>query len=140
MLDKWTKYEDEWLNEELSGFTDINSFFEYYQSFEGEWRIWETARSGEAIGLTYHMDSAPSNQKPWLGTIIVRPDSRNKSLGRGIIEKISEEMKGSSHKAMFAGVPIHHYRWIDFLSKCFFEQLKVENNQKGQYMVMVRPL
>ncbi|RDI47607.1 GNAT family N-acetyltransferase [Falsibacillus pallidus] len=140
LLEQWTKCEDNWLKEELSGFTDVNSFFEYYRSLEGEWRIWENIENEEAIGLTYHMCSAPSNQKPWLGTIVTSPAYRNNRLGRGIIDALGEEMKRSGHKALFAGVPIQQYSWIDFLNKCLFEQLKVESNQKGQFMVMARPL
>ncbi|WP_326848366.1 plasmid recombination protein [Bacillus velezensis] len=90
--------------------------------------------------FSFHLEWAPSNGKPWLGTVAVAPEAKEKGIGRAVIEEIAGRLRGE-HKAMFSAVPLDRQEWILFLSQCGFEQLKLEKDDREKtYMIMVKPL
>lgn len=137
LLEKLAKAHPEWKEEEFGG-KDAESYIISYSMYNGSWLVWETA--GHPVAVSYHLEWAPSNGKPWLGTVLVDPDEENKGYARMIIEQISKSLR-DKHKAMFAGVPIDRSEWILFLSQCGFEQLKTEKDERGKsFMILVKPL
>jgi len=111
---------------------------EHYKDFLGEWRVWEKARI--PVAVSYHVESAPSNQKPWLGTILVKAEERRQGIASAIMNQLSDEFKMNGQKAVFAAVPIDEYEWSNFLTDCGFEQFKTEENKGETFLIMVRPL
>ncbi|WP_026584268.1 GNAT family N-acetyltransferase [Bacillus sp. J33] len=128
----------EWEEAEKSEY-NIKEYLARYRKLNGEWRIWRL--NGERSAITYHVESSPSNQKPWLGTILVKKEMRRKGIGIAIIRHICTELKGNGEKSLFAGVPESRYIWIDFLSDAGFEQFKMETSPEGRdFLIMVCPL
>ncbi|KEZ54089.1 GNAT family N-acetyltransferase [Metabacillus indicus] len=109
-----------------------------YKMYNGEWQIWSC--NNEAIGISFHISWSPSNEKPWLGTVLVKEDQRNKGYGKGMVSRISADLKKAGHKAVFAGCPADKLEWLKFLASCGFEQLKLERDAGGkEYMITVKP-
>ncbi|CAM3405111.1 GNAT family N-acetyltransferase [Cytobacillus oceanisediminis] len=128
----------EWEETEKSSF-DPKKYMAMYENLNGEWRLWRL--DGERIGITFHVKSSPANQKPWIGTILVKKEMRRTGLGIAIIGQIGKELKKRGEKSLFAGVPEYRYMWIEFLSDAGFEQFKMEVSPEGQdYLIMVCPL
>lgn len=126
-----------WRKNELKGLS-LEEYLKEYEGFPGEWRIWEKA--GSPVAMSYHLESAPSNQKPWLGTILVKMEERRRGIATEIMSHLTEEFKMNGSRALFAAVPIDEYEWSNFLSDCGFEQFKTEVNQGETFLIMVRPL
>jgi N-acetylglutamate synthase-like GNAT family acetyltransferase len=127
---------NKWSKNELNGI-GLEDYLQQYEELAGEWRIW--LEENNAVGLSYHLDCAPSNQKPWLGTILVKASERRRGIASSILDSLSGEFNHKGHKAIFAGVPIDEYEWSNFLSDCRFEQLKTEENKGETFLIMVRP-
>lgn len=126
-----------WKEEEF-GEKDAESYMISYSMYNGSWLVWE--KDGRPVALSYHLEWAPSNGKPWLGTVLVDPDEEKKGHARMIIERISKSLR-AKHKAMFAAVSIDRSEWILFLGQCGFEQLKMEKYDRGKsFMILVKPL
>ncbi|MBT2687873.1 GNAT family N-acetyltransferase [Bacillus sp. ISL-47] len=135
---KIIKTSPEWEETEKSGF-NLKKYVALHEKLNGEWRLWRL--DGEQIAVTFHVNKSPSNQKPWIGTILVKEERRRQGLGIAIIGKIGEELKSSGEKSLFAGVPEYRYKWIEFLSDAGFEQFKMETSPEGKdYLIMVCPL
>ncbi|WP_066059923.1 GNAT family N-acetyltransferase [Robertmurraya korlensis] len=136
LINYFTQFDTLWRSLEMNQLTTK----EYIQKYnEGEWRIWEQDESDVAI--TYHLENAPSNTKPWIGTIIVQPNERRQGLGIRVVQQLKEELQEKGHKAIFAGVPVDAHIWIQFLSDCYFEQFKIEKDEQNQmFLIMVSPL
>ncbi|GLB60354.1 GNAT family N-acetyltransferase [Cytobacillus sp. NCCP-133] len=132
------KESPDWEDAERSGF-NIKNFLIRYSDLNGVWRVWKM--NGDRIAITFHVNSSPSNQKPWMGTILVKKELRRQGIGLAIIRQICSELKDGGEKSFFAGVPEDCCNWIDFLSEGGFEQFKVETSPEGQeYLIMVCPL
>lgn len=114
-------------------------YINQYDDLAGEWRIWDW-EGGCPVAISYHLDSAPSNQKAWIGTILVKASERRKGIANTIFNELASELKGKGHRAIFAGVPIEEFEWSNFLSDCGFEQFKSEENKGETFLVMVRPI
>jgi GNAT superfamily N-acetyltransferase len=127
-----------WRKNELKD-RELGPYMEQYAHLNGEWRIWEREDSGPAA-ISYHLESAPSNQKVWIGTILVKGSERRKGIASMIINELASEMRGKSHRAIFAGVPIEEYEWSNFLNDCGFEQFKSVENNGEAFLVLVRPI
>ncbi|QHZ46658.1 GNAT family N-acetyltransferase [Bacillus sp. NSP9.1] len=128
----------EWAEEELNG-QSVEQYMRSYQMYSGHWLIWEEGSRPEAV--SFHLDWAPSNGKPWLGTLLVHPDFRQKGRAKEVIEAIGEHLYEKGHKALFAAVPYERDGWLNMLARTGFEQLKAEQDEKGeQYLIMVLPL
>jgi GNAT superfamily N-acetyltransferase len=136
ILKRFTEHDSYWTSVEMQQMSEI----EYRKKYvDGEWRIWQLEERDVAI--TYHLEVSPSNQKPWIGTVIVSPKDRRQGLGMAIVQQLKQELKQRGHKAIFAGVPVEASVWIQFLSDCYFEQFKVEKDEQNQmYIIMVSPL
>lgn len=136
LIKRFTEHDSYWLTVEMQVMSETE-FMKRYT--EGEWRVWQLDERDVAI--TYHLEVAPSNQKPWIGTVIVNPNDRRQGLGMAIVQELKHELKKRGHKAIFAGVPVEAPVWIQFLSDCYFEQFKVEKDEQNQmYVIMVSPL
>lgn len=130
---------EEWQNEECD-VEDLQSYLFSYSMYNGEWRIWSIDH--KKVGASYVLDWSPSNEKPWVGTILVHPSYRMKGIGKRILTEIGKELRHKGHKALFAGCPIRQDLWLQFLGKCGFEQFKVEMDEttKREFMITVKPL
>lgn len=126
-----------WRENELQG-ADLEHYMNQYDELAGEWRVWEWGGSQAAI--TFLLESAPSNRKAWLGTILVKASERRKGIATKILNDLASELNGRGHRAIFAGVPINEYEWSNFLSDCGFEQFKAEENDDETFLIMVRPI
>jgi N-acetylglutamate synthase-like GNAT family acetyltransferase len=126
-----------WRGKELKN-EDLSHYIEHYDDLTGEWRIWEIGAS--SVAISYHIETASSNNKPWLGTILVKASERRKGIANSMITYLASELKGKGYRAIFAGVPIEEYEWSNFLSDCGFEQFKSEDNKGETFLIMVRPL
>ncbi|UOE56997.1 GNAT family N-acetyltransferase [Bacillus sp. CMF12] len=127
-----------WEEEEKSGH-NLRDYMARYQELNGEWRIWRL--DGERIAVTFHVNSSPSNRKPWLGTILVKNNIRRKGIGTKVIELLAAELKEKGEKSFFAGVPENRHNWIYFLADAGFEQFKMEAYPDGKdFLIMVCPL
>ncbi|ESU32849.1 hypothetical protein G3A_09200 [Bacillus sp. 17376] len=116
----------------------IEKYIGQYDDLSGEWRVWET--TGNPVAISFHVESSPSNQKPWLGTILVKAEERRRGIASAIMDYLSNEFKLNGQNALFAAVPIDEYEWSNFLTDCGFEQFKTEENKGEIYLIMVRPL
>ncbi|PHI49095.1 GNAT family N-acetyltransferase [Bacillus halotolerans] len=126
-----------WKKEEF-GEKDAESYMISYSMYNGSWLVWE--KDGLPVAVSYHLEWAPSNGKPWLGTVLVDPAEERKGHARKIIEQIGQSLQ-DKHRALFTAVPIDRNEWILFLSQCGFEQLKTEKDEADKpYIIMVKPL
>lgn len=125
-----------WSINELRGLS-LEEYIEHHADLPGEWRIWEQA--GDPVAVSYHMESAPSNQKPWLGTMLVKAEERRRGIASAILNHLSDEFKVNRQRALFAAVPFDEYEWANFLTDCGFEQFKTEENEGETFLIMVRP-
>ncbi|MDQ0927354.1 GNAT superfamily N-acetyltransferase [Bacillus atrophaeus] len=138
LLEKLAEAHPAWKEEELGEKKDAASYMLSYSMYNGSWLVWE--KDGLPIAVSYHLEWAPSNGKPWLGTVLVDPAEEKKGYARTIIERIGQTLN-EKHKAVFAAVPINRNEWILFLSQCGFEQLKLEKDENGkQFIILVKPL
>lgn len=110
-----------------------------YKMYNGNWLVW--MKSNEMIGISFHLDWAPSNEKPWIGTVLIDHQHRKQGMGKEIIGQISAVLKQDGHKAIFAGCPASRLDWLQFLGICGFEQLKSEKDTHGkEYIISVKPV
>ncbi|MFD1735660.1 GNAT family N-acetyltransferase [Bacillus salitolerans] len=128
----------EWLKEEGESL-DVYGIFNQYKYLQGQWLVWKENNS--LVGISFLVESAPSNNRPWIGTIIVRKDKRRHGMGSSIIAKLLAMLKQDGHKIAYAAVPIENSSWINFLTICGFEQYKIEKNEDNKiYLLFVCPL
>ncbi|MGQ5113420.1 GNAT family N-acetyltransferase [Bacillus halotolerans] len=125
-----------WKEEEF-GEKDAESYMISYSMYNGSWLVWE--KDGLPVAVSYHLEWAPSNGKPWLGTVLVDPAEERKGHARKIIEQIGQSLQ-DKHRVLFTAVPIDRNEWLLFLSQCGFEQLKTEKDEDKLYIIMVKPL
>ncbi len=136
LLHEFTKFDSLWKLIEMKHLT-VNEYMNKY--IQGEWRVWQ--QDDTDVAITYHLEFAPSNNKPWIGTVIINPNKRRQGLGISVIQHLKEELREKGHKAIFAGVSVEADWWIQFLSDCYFEQFKVEKDEQNQmFLIMVSPL
>ncbi|AYA75268.1 GNAT family N-acetyltransferase [Bacillus sp. Y1] len=136
LLHAFTKFDSLWKSIEIEQLTAIEYMNKY---LNGEWRVWQ--QDERDVAITYHLEFAPSNNKPWIGTVIINPNERRQGLGIRIIQHLKEELREKRHKAIFAGIPVEADMWIQFLSDCYFDQFKVEKDEQNQmFLIMVSPL
>lgn len=128
---------EKWRKNELKEI-QLSEYLNKYKDLTGEWRIWEC--EGELKAISFHLDSAISNQKPWLGTVLVKAHERHKGIASALINRIAIELREKGDRAMFSGIPLDEYEWANFLNDCGFEQFKTEKNKGETYLIMVRPL
>lgn len=127
-----------WVKEELEG-NSLERYMSAYAMYNGEWLVWEDG--GLPAALSFHLEWAPSNGKPWLGTLLVHPDFRKKGRAKEVIKTIGKRLREKGHKALFAAVPYEKDEWLNMLARSGFEQLKTEKDEKGKrYLIMVLPL
>ncbi len=129
----------EWEETELGAGETVPDFIRSYRGAGGEFRIWQIG--GTDTALSYHVDKAVSNRKPWLGTILVRRSERRKGIASAIVGKLASEWRSKGERAAFCGIPEHQMDWSQFLGRAGFEQLKIEQDENGEtFLVMVMPL
>lgn len=127
-----------WQEEECS-VSGLASYMQKYEMMNGKWTLW--SKGEKPLGISFTVDWVPSNEKPWIGTILMDGRARRKGYGRQIVDQIAERYKKQGHDVLFTSVPLHRIDWMQFLAMCGFEQFKVEENERNKrYMVMARPL
>ncbi|MBU8906736.1 GNAT family N-acetyltransferase [Desertibacillus haloalkaliphilus] len=118
--DEWSSYMDEAVRE-----------------FGGEWLVWEI--DDTCVAVTFHVDEAESNHKPWLGIIIVAPLFRGRGVARAVVDELCFRKK--EQLVLFAAVPISAYEWLDFLGHLQFEQYGVQKDLKErEFLILTRSL
>lgn len=135
LLIEWTFGDEAWLIEEFGRMPIAEDMLSYIQTYEGmgcEFRLW--FKNEEPVAITAVLDQAPSNQKSWLGTIVVDPAQRKKGVGQDVIHSIVTEKK----EVVFTGLPYERNEWSLFLGKCGFEQYAIEGEEK-KYLIFVHP-
>ncbi|AZB42783.1 GNAT family N-acetyltransferase [Bacillus sp. FJAT-42376] len=137
LLFEWVKQSPAWMEEETNP-EGLREYMKKYEMYQGNWRVWE--QSDKPAAYTYTADWAPSNEKPWLGTILVNPSIRRTGIGKKVIGLIRNEMKEKNHKVLFAGVPAGRLDWIHFLSASGFEQFKMEESMGKSYTILILPI
>lgn len=136
LINAFTTFDSLWVSIEMEHLS-AKEYMDNYRN--GEWRVWH--QDEREVAITYHLEYAPSNNKPWIGTIIIDPNERRQGLGISVMQHLKEELRDKGHKAIFAGVPVEAEMWIQFLSDCYFEQFKVEKDEQNQmFLIMVSPL
>ncbi|MEK3989414.1 GNAT family N-acetyltransferase [Robertmurraya sp. FSL R5-0851] len=136
LLKAFTTFDSLWKSIEMDALTAKEYINKYIL---GEWRVWQ--QNNKDVAITYHLDHAPSNNKPWLGTVIINPNERRQGLGTQVVKHLKKELREKGHKAIFAGVPVEADIWIQFMSDCYFEQFKIEKDDQNQmFLIMVSPL
>ncbi|WP_066176372.1 hypothetical protein [Bacillus marinisedimentorum] len=129
----------DWAETELGESETAADFIRKYRGTGGEFRVWQVG--GTDTALSYHIDKAESNRKPWLGTILVRRSARGKGIASAIVWKLASEWRTKGERATFCGVPADKMDWPLFLGKIGFEQLKIEQDEnEKEFLVMVLPL
>ncbi|MFY4773698.1 GNAT family N-acetyltransferase [Metabacillus sp. RGM 3146] len=137
-MNKLISSSQEWEQEEI-GAKSVESYLKAYDMYDGEWLVWH--KEDQPIGISYHMEWAPSNEKAWLGTILVEAGYRKKGYGKKIIDSIVNSLKAKGHKVVFAACPADRMNWVHFICHSGFEQLKIENSQDGKkYIILIRPV
>nr|WP_286170530.1 GNAT family N-acetyltransferase [Bacillus sp. NTK071] len=132
----WTRSDHNWLLEELGrlpGEEDLISYIQMYEGMGCVFQVW--LENNKPVAITSVLNKAPSNHKPWIGMIVVRPESRRKGIGREVMREVTEEFAG----VVFAGVPYDMNNWSLFLGQCGFEQYGIEKEEKGNYLIFVHP-
>ncbi len=135
LLFEWTNEDESWLLEEFGRIPVVEDMLSYLQTYKGmgcEFRLW--LKNGAPVAITAVLDQAPSNQKSWLGMIVVDPRQRKAGIGRTAIHSILSEKTD----VIFAGIPYDMNEWGMFLGKCGFEQYSVEGEEK-KYLILVHP-
>lgn len=135
LLMEWTMEDKDWIEEEFGRMPIAEDIFTYIQAYEGmgcEFRLW--FKDEAPVAITAVLDQAPSNQKSWLGTIVVDPVQRRKGVGHDVIQCIV----GEKREVVFAGIPLQQNEWSLFLGKCGFEQYAIEGEGK-KYLTFVHP-
>lgn len=128
----------QWQEEEL-GSLSPEEYYKKYEEMEGEWRVWSLGE--DPVAVTYHLKNSPSNDKPWLGTILTSSLYRRRGFSREIIAALGGELKENGSDVLFAGVPPDRLEWLDFLARVGFEQYMLEKDGAAKhYMVLVSPL
>jgi len=136
LIKAFTTFDSLWKSIEMDALTAKEYINKYVL---GEWRVWQ--QNNKDVAITYHLDHAPSNNKPWLGTVIINPNERRQGLGTQVVKHLKKELREKGHKAIFAGVPVEADIWIQFMSDCYFEQFKIEKDDQNQmFLIMVSPL
>jgi GNAT superfamily N-acetyltransferase len=129
---------DEWKEIELKG-KSIEEYIDESEKWHGEWRVWNIGE--DKVALSYHVKKAQSNEKPWLGTLLVAAEWRGNGVAKLILDFISKEVYSDSADVLFAACPISQIKWSSFLSKNGFEQYKLEKDEHGEsYLIHARPL
>jgi hypothetical protein len=116
----------------------LSDYIQSYEYLNGRWLVWNY--NGEPIGISYTVNESPANGRPWIGTILVENGKRQKGFGSRIVEALSREWEKSGHKVIYTAIPIMQNGWSEFLSKCSFEQYKIEKENEITYLLFVKPL
>ncbi|MGG1571530.1 GNAT family N-acetyltransferase [Fictibacillus sp. NRS-1165] len=131
-----------WMKEEGLKGNEIDEqwkdYLHRYDETGGEWLIWSDEE--QKIGAAYLVYTAPSNQKPWLGSIVIHPVKRKQGYARKIIEEISSIVKKQS-PVLFSACPSGNEAWLRFLNQLGFEQAGLESDEKGkEYIKFIKVL
>ena len=129
----------EWQQEECTS-GQLETYLLSYKMYNGKWKIWYDGATN--IGISFLVEWSPSNEKPWIGTILIHPSKYHRGYGKMVIEWYKKDLARKGFNVLFAACPIKRASWIQFLGKCGFEQFKVEKDEATQkeYMISVLPL
>jgi GNAT superfamily N-acetyltransferase len=128
----------EWMSEEEYPYEGLQAFLKSFDALQGTWSVWYL--DSEKVAFSFYVERAPSNNRPWIGTILVEESYRSKGIGKRIMKCLFEDLQNRGHKIAYAAVPIQQNNWIRFLSCCGFEQFKLEKDEEKTYLLFVKPL
>ncbi|KAA0548082.1 GNAT family N-acetyltransferase [Bacillus sp. BGMRC 2118] len=128
---------NDWQEEECN-ISEIDHYLKEYEHVNGEWLVW--CEEDKEIGISYSVDQAQSNGRPWLGTILVHPAYQRSGYGKSVISQLVKRWSAKGEKVAYAAVPIMRQEWISFLSACGFEQYKIEKEGDKTYLLCIIPL
>ncbi|MFZ3588099.1 GNAT family N-acetyltransferase [Bacillus sp. DJP31] len=131
------KSSPEWETEECTS-EELEHYLKRYEDIKGKWSVWYVDNIKMAI--TYCVENASSNLRPWVGTIIVEPAFRQKGWGKKIVHRLTTDFQKNNHQIVYAAVSIHQNIWISFLASCGFEQYKIEKEDGKTFLLFVKPL
>ncbi|WP_456275641.1 GNAT family N-acetyltransferase [Bacillus sp. AK128] len=129
------KASPEWEQEEVSS-AEIKTYLELYQ--EGTWSVWFEGEN--RVGISYYVENAASNNRPWIGTVLVASAYRSRGIGKEIVSMLMKDLQREGHKVVYAAIPIVQDFWIKFLSSCGFEQYKIEKDHDRMYLLFIKPI
>jgi GNAT superfamily N-acetyltransferase len=128
-LQELTDESPEWKEIEWKHVSSVSELIKKYEHVNGQWRIWKD--EGLPIAVTFTVEKAASNGKPWIGSILVTKKYRHRGYGKKIIQMLSDEFAAKRYDVLYCAVPLQMEGWISFLSKCFFDQYKIEKDTDG---------
>lgn len=131
------KNSPEWELEECS-YEGLEEYLKEYKDVNGKWHVWYA--DNKKMAISYSVEQAPTNHRPWIGTLLVEPSSRQKGNGKKIIQYLLDEFQDNNHHVVYAAAPIHQNTWLSFLSSSGFEQYKIEKVESKTYLLFVKPL
>jgi predicted GNAT family N-acyltransferase len=127
----------EWLEEE--GHLSVDEIVAKYHDLNGQWLKWSLGN--HTVAISFLVWRSPSNQRPWIGTVLVRENMRGKGIGKSILVELINSLKKDDNKVVYAAIPMEKDNWLQFMTSCGFEQYKIdkdENNKK--YLLLICPL
>ncbi|WP_170289340.1 GNAT family N-acetyltransferase [Metabacillus lacus] len=136
-MEKLVIHSPEWRKEECEQH-ELAVYYNQSNMYNGIWQVWENEK--HSVGLSFHVEWAPSNGKAWLGTLLIEKEHRGAGYGRSILNGLAHQLAQQGHKAFFAAAPVSQGSWLKFLAACEFEQFKSEKDSGKEYIISVRPL
>ena len=105
----WFKQSNELIKEE--GLLDIEInlnkitvWMSLYESLEGDWLVWYDDM--KLVGFSFHVQKAPSNNRPWIGMVLVDPEKRDCGYGIRIVNGLSNTLLKQGASIVYSAVPI----------------------------------
>ncbi|MGP4083013.1 GNAT family N-acetyltransferase [Pseudalkalibacillus sp. R45] len=141
---EWFKQSPEWLAEEglLKEEMDlqrIKVWMSLYDKYDGIWLMWEENHTLK--GISFHILNAPSNNKTWIGMIMVNPIYKRRGYGSSILHHLCKRLEQKHHKIVYTASPFERVGWLRFLATCGFEQIGTETTSTDKrYITLAKPL
>ncbi|MBM6618609.1 GNAT family N-acetyltransferase [Bacillus suaedaesalsae] len=127
----------DWQEEECHE-SELHNFMKKYEHVNGVWLIWSD--ENREIGISYTVEHAQSNGRPWVGTLLIHPQYQRNGYGKTIITQLLHTWADKGEKIAYAAIPIMQHGWISFLTSCGFEQYKIEKEYDKTYLLCIKPL
>ncbi|WP_261133841.1 GNAT family N-acetyltransferase [Bacillus sp. Marseille-Q3570] len=144
VITEWLEQSPEWLSEEglLKKEMDLQRtkvWMSLYDKYDGNWLMWEENHSLK--GISFHIINAPSNNKPWIGMIMVNPEYRGNGYGSSIVHHLCKRLELKGYNIVFTACPFQRVGWLRFLATCGFEQIGTETTSTDKrYIKLAKPL
>lgn len=111
LLEKLAEAHPAWKEEELGEKKDAASYMLSYSMYNGSWLVWE--KDGLPIAVSYHLEWAPSNGKPWLGTVLVDPAEEKRGMPGRLLNRSAKRLMKNIKRCL------QRFRSIGMNGYCF---------------------